>query len=88
MFACVFIEKMHNYDQNGISYSVGVFTSVGNMQSGYKAGHSCETALLRVYNHNINTIGRGNGAMLGLLYLYSAFDTIYHDNLFYILEKY
>ena len=37
---------------------------VDNFQSAYKAGHSCETALLRVYNDIVTTIGRGNGAML------------------------
>ena len=37
---------------------------VDNFQSAYKMGHSCETALLRVYNDIITTIGR---AMLGLL---------------------
>ena len=44
---------------------------VDNFQSAYKAGHSCETALLRVYND-----------MLVLLDLSAAFDTIDHDNLF------
>ena len=33
----------------------------------YTTGHSCETALLRVYNDSVTTIGRGNGAMLVLL---------------------
>ena len=58
---------------------------VDNFQSAYKTGHSCETALLRVYNDIVTTIGRGNGAMLVLS---AAFDTIDHDNLFCILEKY
>ena len=61
---------------------------VDNFQSTYKTGHSCETALLRVYNDIVTTIGKGNGAMLDLLDLYAAFDTINHDNLFYILKKY
>ena len=61
---------------------------VDNFQSAYKAGHSCETALLRVYNDSVTTIGRGNGAMLVLLDLSAAFDTIDHDNLFCTLEKY
>ena len=56
---------------------------IDNFQSAYKEGHSCETALLRVYNDTfVTTIGRGNGAMLVLLDLSAAFDTIDHDNLF------
>ena len=61
---------------------------VDNFQSAYKAGHNCETVLLRVYNDIVTTIGRGNGAMLVSLDLSAAFDTIDHDNLFCILEKY
>ena len=41
-----------------------------------------------MYNAIVTTIGRGNGAMLVLLDLSAAFDTIDHDNLFCILEKY
>ena len=55
---------------------------VDDFQS-YTTGHSCETALLRVYNDIVTTIGRGNGAMLVLLDLNAAFDTIDHDNLFW-----
>ena len=40
------------------------------------------------YNDSVTTIGRGNGAMLVLLDLSAAFDTIDHDNLFCILVKY
>ena len=58
-----------------------------DFQSAYKAGHSCETALLRVYNDSVTTIGRGNGAMLVLLDLSAAFDTINHDNLFVFLRN-
>ena len=60
---------------------------VDNFQSTYKTGHSCETALLRVYNDIVTTIGRGNGTMLVLLDLSAAFDTIDHYNLFCILEE-
>ena len=56
---------------------------VDNYQSAYKAGHSCETAVLRVYNDIVATIVRGNGAMLVLLNLSATFDTIDHDNLCY-----
>ena len=62
--------------------------NIDNFQSAYKAGHNCETAMLRVYNDIVITIGRGNGAMLVLLDLSTVFDTIDHDNLFCILEKY
>ena len=59
---------------------------VDNFKSPYITGHSGETALLRVYNDIVTTIGRGNGALLVLLDLTAAFDTIDHDNLFGILE--
>ena len=61
---------------------------VDSFQSAYKAGHSCETALLRVYNDIVTTVGKGNGAMLVLLDLSAAFDTIDHVILFEILVKY
>ena len=60
---------------------------VDSFQSAYKASHSCETALLRVYNDIVTTVGKGNGSFLVLLDLSTAFDTIDHDNLFYILEN-
>ena len=34
---------------------------IDDFQSAYKAGHSCETALLRVFNDIASTIGKGNG---------------------------
>ena len=51
---------------------------------------SCETALSRVYNDIFTSIAidRGNGAMLVLLDLSAAFDTIVHDDLFCTVEKY
>ena len=58
-------------------------------QSVYRAGHSCETALLRVYNDIVTTVGKGNGSFLVvLLDLSAAVDTIDQDNLLYILAKY
>ena len=58
-----------------------------DFQSAYKCGHSTETALLRVYNDIVVTIGKGNGNFLVLLDLSSAFDTIGHSNLFTVLGK-
>ena len=61
---------------------------VNSFQSAYRAVHNCEAALLRVYNDIVTTVGKGNGSFLVLLDLSASFDTIDHDNLFYILEKY
>ena len=58
---------------------------IDKFQSAYRCGHSMETALLRVYN---DIVGKGNGSYLVLLDLSAAFDTIDHDTLFVILEKY
>ena len=41
-----------------------------------------------MHNDIVKTVGKGNGSFLVLLDLSAAFDTIDHDNLFYILEKY
>ena len=60
---------------------------VHSFQSTYRAGHSCETALLRVYNDIVTTVGKDNRSFLVLLDLSGAFDTIDHDNLFYIREE-
>ena len=37
-----------------------------DMVDHYKEGHSCDIALLRVYNYIVTTIGRYNGGMLVL----------------------
>ena len=52
----------------------------------YKADHSTETALLRVYNDVMFNIDRGNDTLLVLLDLSAAFATIDHQILFHILE--
>ena len=55
---------------------------VEKFQSAYKANHSTETALLRVYNDMLFSIDQGGGGILVLLDLSSAFDTIDHAMLF------
>ena len=51
-------------------------------QSAYKANHSTETALLRVYNDMLFSFDHGGSAILMLLNQSSAFDTIDHAILF------
>ena len=41
-----------------------------------------------MYNDIVTTVGKDNGSFQVLLDLSAAFDTIDHDNLFYIFEKY
>ena len=41
-----------------------------------------------MYNDIATTVGKGNGSLLVILDLSAAFDTIDHDDVFYILEKY
>ena len=40
-----------------------------------------------MYNDIVTSVGKGNGSFLVLLDLSAAFETIDHDNLFYILER-
>jgi len=48
-------------------------------QSAYRAGHSCETAILRVQSDLIEAAYSGNVSLIALLDLSSAFDCVDHD---------
>ena len=61
---------------------------IDSFQSAYKADHSCEIALLGIFNDIASTIGKGNGNLLVLLDLSAAFDTIDYLILFDILNMY
>ena len=61
---------------------------IDKFQSAYRCGHSTKTAFLRVYRDIVTMVGKGNGSYLVLRDLSAAFDTIDHDTLFVILEKY
>lgn len=52
---------------------------VNKFQSSYRANHSTETALLRVYNDILCNLDQGNDVVLILLDYSAAFDTIDHS---------
>jgi len=57
------------------------------LQSGFKALHSTESALLKVFNDLLLATDSGNSAILLLLDLTAAFDTVDHDILISRLEN-
>ena len=57
------------------------------LQSAYRPGHSPETALLKVINDLRLLIDRRYGAILTMLDLSSAFDTVDHKILLFRLER-
>ena len=62
------------------------FKLLPDFQSAYRHGHSTETAALKVYTDLINAISNGNFALLSLLDLTTAFDTVDHNILLHRLE--
>ena len=57
-------------------------------QSAYQAGHSCETALIKILNDLLWAMQNQKLSALVLLDLSSAFDTEYHhDILLQVLDK-
>jgi len=52
---------------------------LSSLQSGYRAGHSTETAVLRVLSDILRAVDSGDVAALVLLDLSAAFDTVDHD---------
>ena len=56
-------------------------------QSAYRRGYSTETALLRVMSDIVNAIDSGQVALLSLLDLSAAFDTVDHEILIQRLNR-
>jgi len=57
-----------------------------SLQSGFRAGHSTETAVLRVLSGILHAIDCGDVAALVLLDLSAAFDMVDHDILLQRLQ--
>ena len=56
-------------------------------QSGYRAGHSCETLLMGMFDDLLLEVDRGNVVGLFLLDMSAAFDTVDHVKLLQVLER-
>ena len=55
-------------------------------KSAYRSNHSTETAVLRLFNDLVTTFDSGKAAVLTLLKLSAAFDTVDHPTLLSRLE--
>ena len=56
-------------------------------QSAYKAGHSCESALLKICNDIFLSMEKKDINLLSMLDLSATFDTVSHKVLIHLLEK-
>ncbi len=82
-FITKILEKVVFYQ---ISAYLNITKTFDKFQSGFRALHSTESALLKVHNGILLSIDSGSCAILVLLGLSAAFDTIDHDILLKRLE--
>lgn len=77
--------------ENAVSVQLQSFLETNNIaekfQSGFRKKHSTESALLRVLNDILLFVDSGNSAILVILDLSAAFDTVDHEILLTRLEK-
>ena len=66
---------------------LSLFELLPPFQSAYRSYHSTETALLRVANDLLEVIDQGGAALLALLDLSAAFDTVDHQILLHRLSE-
>ena len=76
--------------ERAISHQLTVYLESESLlpeyQSAYRANHSTETAVLRVFSDLVAASDAGNISLMALLDLSAAFDTVDHDILFRRLE--
>ena len=74
---CVLDQLQDHLEQNQLYF---------NLQSAFKRNHSCETALLKIYDDLLKMIGPGQCILMMFLDFSAAFDTVSHDILLWKLE--
>ena len=75
---CVHLQLTEHIETNGLFPS---------LQSGYRKHHSCETAVVRIYSDLLVAIDKKSHALLVLIDLSAAFDTINHSLLISKLQN-
>ena len=73
-----------------VYWQLSIFLEAHNLlskhQSGFRARHSTETAVLKAMSDILEDADRGNGVLLGLLDMSAAFDTVDHDILLHRIQ--
>ena len=83
---CVLSKLLERIVSRLLSDYLGTNSLLPNLQSAYRVFHSTETAMLKVSSDILTALDQGDLALLSLLDLTSAFDTVDHDILSRRLE--